>query len=109
MTAGKSLTAALKLRGKGIAITPFNASVCSLDQGGGKCFLFQLFPNSPAAGAARSDAKGQSVEINLAQKQKLDCALQLTRTVALDRETMTITLTRTAPVVVNDVNVYRRR
>ena len=84
VTAGKSLTAALKLRGKGIAITPFNASVCSLDQGGGKCFLFQLFPNSPAAGAARSDAKGQSVEINLAQKQKLDCALQLTRTVALD-------------------------
>ncbi len=85
VTAGKSLTTPLKLRGKGIAITPFNASVCSLDQGGAKCFLFQLFPNSPvAAGAARPDGKGQSVEINLAQKQKLDCALQLTRTVALD-------------------------
>ncbi len=83
VTAGKSLTAVLKLRGKGLAITPFNASVCSLEQNGAKCFLFQLFPNPPV-GAPRPEAKGQSVEVNLAQKQKLDCALQLTRTVALD-------------------------
>ena len=32
-----------------------------------------------------------------------------TRIVARDRQTMTITLRRTAPVEVNDVNVYRRR
>jgi hypothetical protein len=34
---------------------------------------------------------------------------QTTRTVARDRETMTITLRRTAPTEVNDINVYRRR
>jgi two-component system cell cycle sensor histidine kinase/response regulator CckA len=84
VTAGKSITVPLKLRGKGIAITAFNASVCSLEREGVKFFLFQLFPSSPSA-AARPEARGgQSVEINLAQKQKLDCALQLTRTVALD-------------------------
>ena len=60
VTAGKSLTTPLKLRGKGIAITPFHASVCSLDQAGAKCFLFQLFPNSPvAAGSARHSVSPQ--------------------------------------------------
>jgi hypothetical protein len=34
---------------------------------------------------------------------------QTSRVVAQDRRTMTITLRRTAPVVVNDVTVYRRR
>src|SRR6185436_8334212 len=82
----KALTTTLKLRGKGIAITPFNASVCVLGEGAAKSFLFQLFPpnGAPAGGARAADGKAQSVEINLAQKQKLDCALQLTRTVALD-------------------------
>lgn len=82
--ASKALITPLKLRGKGVAITPFNASVCLLERDRTPFYLFQLFPNVPAAGAPRTDGKGQSVEINLAQKQKLDCALQLTRTVALD-------------------------
>ena len=80
----KALTTPLKLRGKGIAITQFNSSVCLIERDGAQFYLFQLFPIAPAAGAGKADAKGQSVEINLAQKQKLDCALQLTRTVALD-------------------------
>ncbi len=80
----KAVTAPLKLRGKGVAITPFNASVCLLTRDGAPLYLFQLFPVTAASTAARPDGKGQSVEINLAQKQKLDCALQLTRTVALD-------------------------
>ena len=82
VSAAKSITLPLKLRGKGITITPFSASVCLLARGGEIFFLFQLFPMTQ--GAARSDGKGQSVEVNLAQKQKLDCALQLTRTVTLD-------------------------
>jgi signal transduction histidine kinase/CheY-like chemotaxis protein len=80
----KSLTSPLKLRGKGITITPFTASVCVLERNGVAFYLFQLFPSAPGDSAARSEGKGASVEVNLAQKQKLDCVLQLTRTVALD-------------------------
>ncbi|HWN94320.1 MAG TPA: ATP-binding protein [Methylomirabilota bacterium] len=80
----KSLTSILKLRGKGITITPFTASVCLVERSGALLYLFQLFPPSQTNGAPRTDSKMPSVEINLAQKQKLDCALQLTRTVALD-------------------------
>jgi len=46
--------------------------------------LFQLFPASSGNGSPRAEAKAPSAETNLAQKQKLDCVLQLTRTVALD-------------------------
>lgn len=74
----KGFSTLVRLRGKGVAVTPFTAcgSVDSED------VLVQLLPGSnPARGA---DGKQASVEVNLAQKQKLDCALQLTRTVALD-------------------------
>jgi len=84
VTVLKAMTAPLKLRGKGIVITPFNASVCVVERGGAKFFLFQLFPSTALGGPARAEGKGQSVEVNLAQKQKLDCALQLTRTVTQD-------------------------
>jgi signal transduction histidine kinase len=84
VTSAKSVTAPLKLRGKGITITPFTASVCLLERKGVPFYLFQLFPASPANGTPRPEAKTASVESNLAQKQKLDCVLQLTRTVALD-------------------------
>ncbi len=82
--AAKAITSPLKLRGKGITITPFNASVCLLQRNGAPLYLFQLFPVAQSNGATKPDTKAASVEINLAQKQKLDCALQLTRTVALD-------------------------
>src|SRR5205085_10777839 len=36
VSAAKALTAPLKLRGKGITITPFNASVCMLERDGAK-------------------------------------------------------------------------
>ena len=84
VASARSLSAPLKLRGTGITITPFQSSVCLLERAGPKLFLLQLFPPAAINGVVRTDAKGQSVEINLAQKQKLDCALQLTRTVALD-------------------------
>lgn len=74
----KGFSTILRLRGKGVAVTPFTAcgSVDSEE------VLVQLLPGN---GSARSgEVKQASVEVNLAQKQKLDCALQLTRTVALD-------------------------
>ena len=84
VNAAQSFSAPLRLRGKGLAITSFNVSVCLIDRSGTPFYLFQLFPAAQTNGPARPvDGKG-SVEINLAQKQKLDCALQLTRTVALD-------------------------
>ena len=95
-----ALTAMLKLRGKGIVITPFTATVCALDRSGQNWFLFQLLPPSGVNGTVRNDSKVQSVEINLAQKQKLDCALQLTRTVALDfNNTLTAILGHTTHVL----------
>ena len=84
VASARSLSVPLKLRGTGITITPFQAGACLLERAGAKLFLLQLFPPALAGGAMRPEARGQSVEINLAQKQKLDCALQLTRTVALD-------------------------
>jgi two-component system cell cycle sensor histidine kinase/response regulator CckA len=44
--------------------------------------LFQVVGNVPAAPVEAPASQG--VEVNLAHKQKLDCALHLTRTVALD-------------------------
>ena len=72
----------LKLRGKGIVLTDFSASVCPVTTGGEKFFLFQLFQSSGTPGGP--DGKPPAVEGSVGQKQKLDCALQLTRTVALD-------------------------
>jgi len=84
VNAARAFSAPLKLRGKGLALSSFNASVCLIERNSTPFYLFQLFPEAQGNGVARpADSKG-SVEINLAQKQKLDCALQLTRTVALD-------------------------
>lgn len=97
----KAITAPLKLRGKLQPSVQFHANVCSV-QDRGAYQLFQLFPPAPANGAARPEAKGSSVEINLAQKQKLDCALQLTRTVALDfNNTLTAILGHATHVLSN--------
>jgi two-component system, cell cycle sensor histidine kinase and response regulator CckA len=98
----KAVNTPLKLRGRGLSITPFNASVCQIGQNGSSLFLIQLFPATPGAALNRPDGKAPSVEINLAQKQKLDCALQLTRTVALDfNNTLTAILGHATHVLSN--------
>src|SRR5690242_153139 len=95
----------LKLRVKGGATTQFTAYVCSLVRDGQKFFLFQLLnDNTPAPTAEPASPQGTaestarkfetgdtdlrtgafSFEANAAQKQKLDCALQLARSVSLD-------------------------
>ncbi|HXS67497.1 MAG TPA: ATP-binding protein, partial [Candidatus Polarisedimenticolia bacterium] len=74
----------LKFCMKDGATRSFLTSVCTLTDGPEKLFVFQLLPNAPApAPAAPIPAKEASAE-SLMQKQKLDCALQLARTVSLD-------------------------
>jgi len=76
-----SATVPLKLRSKGGGTLAWLTSICSFSRDGQKFFLLQLLSdNSNPAGGS----EGQPTEASLAQKQKLDCALQLARTVALD-------------------------
>ncbi|MBI5773456.1 MAG: response regulator [Verrucomicrobia bacterium] len=70
--------ATLKFRVKGGESKTFKAGLCSTQRDQQRQFLFQLFPEPVAAETPKAESAG------LLQKQKLDMALQLTRTVALD-------------------------
>jgi two-component system, cell cycle sensor histidine kinase and response regulator CckA len=77
----------LKFRGRDGNVTVFLTSISSLTLASQKYYLFQLFPQPTTvvnSDGKSIDPKSGSVEINAAQKQKLDCAMRLTRTVALD-------------------------
>jgi nitrogen-specific signal transduction histidine kinase/CheY-like chemotaxis protein len=74
-----SPSAQLKFKVKGGVVATFPTSICSFTKGEQKFFVLQLLPES-AGGAPKNQASDNS----LAQKQKLDCALQLARTVSLD-------------------------
>ncbi|HEY1719541.1 MAG TPA: ATP-binding protein [Verrucomicrobiae bacterium] len=81
--------AALKFRAQDGSTPVFSVSVCPFKSGEEKYFIFQLFPAPPPevkkpADAPPPEMKRQADEANLAQKQKLDCALRLARTVSLD-------------------------
>jgi signal transduction histidine kinase len=73
-------TTALKfvIRGGGVGV--FSMLICSFIHDDGKYFVFQAAQATVAAG----DENNQSPEAILAQKQKLDCALQLARAMSLD-------------------------
>ena len=71
---------ALKFLVKGGGTGAFSISICSLHKDGEKLFVFQAVSEAAAVGGA----KNQVLETGLAQKHKLDCALQLARTVSLD-------------------------
>ena len=71
----------LKLLGKGAAVTTFPTYIATFHWEGEKRFIFQLFPE---LASKSGENKAPVLEANLAHKQKLDCALQLARTVALD-------------------------
>jgi two-component system cell cycle sensor histidine kinase/response regulator CckA len=97
----------LKLLGRNRAPLSYQASICTIQEDGKKYLLFQLLPEaaaaaapgvaSPAPVATAADSKNPSAEANLAQKQKLDCALQLARTVSLDfNNALTIILGHTS-------------
>ena len=72
----------LTLMGIGGAHVSYQAFICSLLDNGQKFFIFQLFP--PPITAAPAENKAGAMDAGLAHKQKLDCALQLARTVSLD-------------------------
>ncbi|HYG22682.1 MAG TPA: ATP-binding protein [Verrucomicrobiae bacterium] len=73
-------TVSLKFRVKGGGISSFSASICSFMREEQRCFIFQLLPDWSFA----ADQKGSPTDFTLAQKHKLDVALQLARTVSLD-------------------------
>ena len=71
----------LKFRVKGGQAVSYLTSICAFTKDGQKYFVLQLL-RDVAPGAA--EARPPGGEANLAHKQKLECALQLARTVALD-------------------------
>jgi signal transduction histidine kinase/CheY-like chemotaxis protein len=74
-------TVTLKFRCKGGQTTGYLTSLCAFTKEGQKHFVLQLLRESASAAAEGRPAGG---EAGLAHKQKLDCALQLARTVSLD-------------------------
>jgi nitrogen-specific signal transduction histidine kinase len=69
---------AVKLLGEGGVTNTYQACLCSLVENLEKRFLLQLLPPVPGG------VKTPTMDVGLAHKQKLDCALQLARTVSLD-------------------------
>jgi two-component system, cell cycle sensor histidine kinase and response regulator CckA len=75
----------LKFNSKDGSALSFLSYVCPFIKGNAKLFIFQLFrPPAAAAPAAKAKPEPPAVDPGLAHKQKLDCALQLARTVSLD-------------------------
>jgi signal transduction histidine kinase len=74
-------TLLLKFRGQDGRAVGYLTSICPFTSAGQKYYMLQLLREStPVAG----EMKPPGAEAGLALKQKLDCALQLARTVALD-------------------------
>jgi signal transduction histidine kinase len=71
----------LKFKSQASAAVSYFTSVCALTKEGQEYFLIQLFPENTPAPAG---VKNPTAEAGLAHKQKLECALQLARTVSLD-------------------------
>ena len=74
-------TSLLKFNPPGGAATIFSTAICPLPHDGKKCFLLQLLPSATGAEVAAVTKPGAT---DAALKQKLDCVLQLARTVSLD-------------------------
>jgi|CZKM01.1.fsa_nt_gi signal transduction histidine kinase len=74
-------TLLLKFRCKSGEAVGYLTSVCAFTKDGQKYLVLQLLRES---GSALAEGKPPGGEAGLAHKQKLDCALQLARTVALD-------------------------
>ncbi|HTL57069.1 MAG TPA: ATP-binding protein [Candidatus Limnocylindrales bacterium] len=73
-------TVPLKFRAKGGTTLAHAVSICSFSREEGKYFLLQWTPGT----AANSEDKSRGGETTFFQKQKLECALQMARSVALD-------------------------
>jgi len=80
-------TAELKFRNAGGATTKFMVAICAFSRDGGKWYVLQLLPApepAPPAPAVHDEVKAAPDASGAVLKQKLDCALQLARTVSLD-------------------------
>ena len=66
------------------AVTPFLTSICQFTNDGKKWFVLQLLPGEAAATPAPAAERPATASGDAALKQKLDCVLQLARTVSLD-------------------------
>ena len=89
-------TANMKFRTAGGAVGDFSTTICTFNKDGKKWFVLQLIPAGANGAAPASDASASPVvtgggkdpvvdaAVALLNKQKLDCALQLARTVSLD-------------------------
>jgi signal transduction histidine kinase len=71
----------LRLRGRGGNLVISSVSICSFQKDEQKYFLLQISPDSPTGSGENAASAAGTI---LAHQQKLDCALQLARTVALD-------------------------
>jgi signal transduction histidine kinase len=81
-------TAQMKFRVAGGTVTDFSTTICTFNKDGKKWYVLQLLPvpaPAPAAATAAPTAEAGAADA-AAQltKQKLDCAMQLARTVSLD-------------------------
>ncbi len=72
-------TVALKFRVKGGGMTSHLVAICAHARDQQRLFVLQLLPDATGA-----DVRNTGGETTFFQRQKLDCALQLARTVALD-------------------------
>ena len=90
-------TVPLRFRDRSGKVLAYMAAVCGFAKEGRKYFVIQLLPGGvPPEGRA----KAPGPDNGLAHKQKLDCALQLARTVALDfNNALTIILGHTSLVL----------
>jgi signal transduction histidine kinase/ActR/RegA family two-component response regulator len=73
----------LEFRDKTGASLSFLTSVSPLPADNETVLLLQLFPSAAAVGRM-GEVRPAGIEVSVTQRQKLDCAMQLTRTVALD-------------------------
>jgi two-component system, cell cycle sensor histidine kinase and response regulator CckA len=103
-TRSPTTTALLKFRVKGGGVSALTISICAINRDSQRLYVLQLLPEAapgvappappapaasiapvtPVAAAAPEAAREPTAESSLAQKQKLECALQLARTVSLD-------------------------
>ena len=88
-----STTSPIRFHGKGGSVSTFATYICPI-RNVQKRYLFQLIPGKPAQpprandlsalGVPEAGSPSSSADTVFVHKQKLDCALQLTRSVALD-------------------------
>ncbi|HUE37112.1 MAG TPA: ATP-binding protein [Candidatus Acidoferrum sp.] len=80
-------SAPLKFKTVNGAVAEFSTTICTFNKDGRKWFVLQLLPanaSAPAAPESTGEKDAGADASALLNKQKLDCALQLARTVSLD-------------------------